>query len=429
MEFKASMEYKYKLAKLQYDKEKNEELIKRQRKRAGQVFPKQLEVEFWQQHLEQARHNINQYFWSGVLIYFIITVLMITGDYWIIDRNFFKHDFIHSLLGLVNGAFCLLTLFFFAHYKILRPYYAYAAMAMIFWAIVSMTWLTMTMTMTMLTEVFRYQAMMIISMIYIMGFVLTGVKPFHMLLTGLMAAVVAMIMLLSLHIPIDAMVMGRVLVGSTVMGFLISKMLCTRERMIFLVMHQARLSEKINRIHAEELLHLSQHDALTKVSNRRTFDEMLDSYFEQARHDEVPLSLLFIDVDFFKKYNDHYGHQKGDEVISAIAKSIKDSIRHMDFVARYGGEEFVVLLPETDAHGAYAVASNIFKAVERLAIPHSQSLVSSNVTISLGFTVYKGEAEIFKSDFLQRADQALYRAKQLGRNQIYYHTLQVEEVV
>ena len=425
MEFKASMEYKYKLAKLQYDKEKNEELIKHQRKRAGQVFPKQLEVEFWKQHLEQARHNINQYFWSGVLIYFIITVLMITGDYWIIDRNFFKHDFIHSLLGLVNGAFCLLTLFFFAHYKILRSYYPYAAMALTFWAIVSMTWLTMTV----LTEVFRYQAMMIISMIYIMGFVLTGVKPFHMLLTGLMAAVVAMIMLLSLHIPIDVMVMGRVLVGSTVMGFLISKMLCTRERMIFLVMHQARLSEKINRIHAEELLHLSQHDALTKVSNRRTFDEMLDSYFEQARHDEVPLSLLFIDVDFFKKYNDHYGHQKGDEVISAIAKSIKDSIRHMDFVARYGGEEFVVLLPETDAHGAYAVASNIFKAVERLAIPHSQSLVSSNVTISLGFTVYKGEAEIFKSDFLQRADQALYRAKQLGRNQIYYHTLQVEEVV
>ena len=425
MEFKASMEYKYKLAKLQYDKEKNEELIKRQRKRAGQVFPKQLEVEFWQQHLEQARHNINQYFWSGVLIYFIITVLIITGDYWLIDRNFFIHDFIHSLLGLVNGAFCLLTLFFFAHYKILRSYYPYAAMALTFWAIVSMTWLTMTM----LTEAFRYQAMMIISMIYIMGFVLTGVKPFHMLLTGLMAAVVAMIMLLSLHIPIDAMVMGRVLVGSTVMGFLISKMLCTRERMIFLVMHQARLSEKINRIHAEELLHLSQHDALTKVSNRRTFDEMLDSYFEQARHDEVPLSLLFIDVDFFKKYNDHYGHQKGDEVISAIAKSIKDSIRHMDFVARYGGEEFVVLLPETDAHGAYAVASNIFKAVERLAIPHSQSLVSSNVTISLGFTVYKGEAEIFKSDFLQRADQALYRAKQLGRNQIYYHTLQMEEVV
>jgi diguanylate cyclase (GGDEF)-like protein len=425
MEFKASMEYKYKLAKLQYDKEKNEELIKRQRKRAGQVFPKQLEVEFWQQHLEQARHNINQYFWSGVLIYFIITVLMITGDYWLIDRNFFIHDFIHSLLGLVNGAFCLLTLFFFAHYKILRSYYPYAAMALTFWAIVSMTWLTMTM----LTEAFRYQAMMIISMIYIMGFVLTGVKPFHMLLTGLMAAVVAMIMLLSLHIPIDVMVMGRVLVGSSVMGFLISKMLCTRERMIFLVMHQARLSEKINRIHAEELLHLSQHDALTKVSNRRTFDEMLDSYFEQARHDEVPLSLLFIDVDFFKKYNDHYGHQKGDEVISAIAKSIKDSIRHMDFVARYGGEEFVVLLPETDAHGAYAVASNIFKAVERLAIPHSQSLVSGNVTISLGFTVYKGEAEIFKSDFLQRADQALYRAKQLGRNQIYYHTLQMEEVL
>lgn len=80
--------------------------------------------------------------------------------------------------------------------------------------------------------------------------------------------------------------------------------------MIFLVMQQAKLGEKINRINSEELLHLSQHDALTKVSNRRNFDEMLNSYYEQARHDERPLSLLFIDVDFFKLFNDFYGHQK-----------------------------------------------------------------------------------------------------------------------
>uniref|UniRef100_UPI0026303357 GGDEF domain-containing protein n=1 Tax=uncultured Acinetobacter sp. TaxID=165433 RepID=UPI0026303357 len=201
------------------------------------------------------------------------------------------------------------------------------------------------------------------------------------------------------------------------------------ERMIFLVMQQAKLGEKINRINSEELLHLSQHDALTKVSNRRNFDEMLNSYYEQARHDERPLSLLFIDVDFFKLFNDFYGHQKGDEVISSVAKSIKDAIRHMDFVARYGGEEFVVLLPETDAHGAYAVASNIFRAIERLAIPHEKSSVSDIITISLGFTVYKGELEIYKDDLISRADQALYRAKKLGRNQIYYQTAQVSDIL
>ncbi|EPF72940.1 GGDEF domain-containing protein [Acinetobacter indicus] len=419
------MEYKYKLVQLQYDKEKIEVLIARQRRSAGQVFPNQLEQEFWQQYLERARHNINQYFWSGVLVYFILTMLVIPGDYWIIQPQHFWHDFIRCLLGLLNGGLCLLTLFFFAHYKILRRYFAYAAMALVFWAILSMTWLTMTVY----TEALKYQAMMIICIIYIMGYVLTGVKPFHMLLTGLMAAVMTMVMLFTFYIPIDVMVMARVLIGSVVMGFLMSKMLCTRERMIFLVMQQAKLGEKINRINSEELLHLSQHDALTKVSNRRNFDEMLNSYYEQARHDERPLSLLFIDVDFFKLFNDFYGHQKGDEVISSVAKSIKDAIRHMDFVARYGGEEFVVLLPETDAHGAYAVASNIFRAIERLSIPHEKSSVSDIITISLGFTVYKGELEISKDDLISRADQALYRAKKLGRNQIYYQTAQVSDIL
>ncbi len=84
----------------------------------------------------------------------------------------------------------------------------------------------------------------------------------------------------------------------------------------------------------------------------------------------------------------------------------------MDFVARYGGEEFVVLLPETDAHGAYAVASNIYKAIERLEIPHQKSLISDFITISLGITVYNGEAELSKEELLEIADQALYRAKQ-----------------
>ena len=95
----------------------------------------------------------------------------------------------------------------------------------------------------------------------------------------------------------------------------------------------------------------------------------------------------------------------------------------MDFVARYGGEEFVVLLPETDAHGAYAVASNIFKAIDRLEIPHEKSLVAKYITISLGITVYRGEDDIDKDALLGIADQALYRAKQLGRNQIYYQSI------
>ncbi|ENU40210.1 GGDEF domain-containing protein [Acinetobacter johnsonii] len=413
------MEYKYNLAKLQYDKEKMEELITRHNRRIGQVFPQKLEQEFWRLNLERARRNINDFLWSGVLAYFIFAILTIPGDYWIIEQSHFKQDFIHCLLGLLNGAVCLLFLYIFSHFVKLKPFFAYAAMFAVFWAVVSTTWLTMSVH----TEALRHQAMMIICMIYVLGYLLTGVKPGYVFMTGMAAAGVSFLVLISTLVKFDAIVMGRVMFGSCLLGFIISRMIYARERIIFLNIRRAKISEKIHRIHTSELLHLSQNDELTKISNRRNFDEMMDTYYEQSRQDETPLSILFIDVDFFKKYNDCYGHQKGDDVISSIAKSIKNAIRHMDFVARYGGEEFVVLLPETDAHGAYAVASNIYRAIERLEIPHEMSEVSPFVTISLGITVFKGEVDLSKVELLGIADQALYRAKQLGRNQIYYQPL------
>ncbi|QEK36260.1 GGDEF domain-containing protein [Acinetobacter johnsonii] len=413
------MEYKYNLAKLQYDKEKMEELITRHNRRIGQVFPQKLEQEFWRLNLERARRNINDFLWSGVLAYFIFAILTIPGDYWIIEQSHFKQDFIHCLLGLLNGAVCLLFLYVFSHFVKLKPFFAYAAMFAVFWAVVSTTWLTMSVH----TEALRHQAMMIICMIYVLGYLLTGVKPGYVFMTGMAAAGVSFLVLISTLVKFDAIVMGRVMFGSCLLGFIISRMIYARERIIFLNIRRAKISEKIHRIHTSELLHLSQNDELTKISNRRNFDEMMDTYYEQSRQDETPLSILFIDVDFFKKYNDCYGHQKGDDVISSIAKSIKNAIRHMDFVARYGGEEFVVLLPETDAHGAYAVASNIYRAIERLEIPHEMSEVSPFITISLGITVFKGEVDLSKVELLGIADQALYRAKQLGRNQIYYQPL------
>ena len=413
------MEYKHNLAKLQYDKEKMEELITRHNRRIGQVFPQKLEQAFWRLNLERARRNINDFLWSGVLAYFIFAILTIPGDYWIIEQSHFKQDFIHCLLGLLNGAVCLLFLYVFSHFVKLKPFFAYAAMFAVFWAVVSTTWLTMSVH----TEALRHQAMMIICMIYVLGYLLTGVKPGYVFMTGMAAAGVSFLVLISTLVKFDAIVMGRVMFGSCLLGFIISRMIYARERIIFLNIRRAKISEKIHRIHTSELLHLSQNDELTKISNRRNFDEMMDTYYEQSRQDETPLSILFIDVDFFKKYNDCYGHQKGDDVISSIAKSIKNAIRHMDFVARYGGEEFVVLLPETDAHGAYAVASNIYRAIERLEIPHEMSEVSPFVTISLGITVFKGEVDLSKVELLGIADQALYRAKQLGRNQIYYQPL------
>lgn len=411
------MEYKYHLAKLQYDKEKVEELIAQQGSGIGRVFPKRMEHEFWQKNLERARKHIERNLWSGVLVYFLFIVVMVPTDYWIVDPNYFKHDFTQCLLGLLNGALSLLTLYFFSSQDKLKPYFKIASMLVFFWTIVSMSWLTFTVQ----TEDLKHQALVIISVIYILAYILTGIRPLHMLAIGVLAAISSVVILV-LTIEVNILLLARVLVGASFLGFVISHMIFARERMIYLYTARAKISEQIHRIHNTELLHLSQHDELTQISNRRTFDEMLHNFYTQSRVDESPLAVLFIDVDHFKNYNDFYGHQKGDDVISAIAQNIKNAIRHMDFVARYGGEEFVVLLPETDAHGAYAVASNIYKAIDRLEIPHEKSLVSNRITISLGITVYRGE-DINQDDLLSIADQALYRAKQLGRNQIYYQSI------
>ncbi|MDN5511544.1 GGDEF domain-containing protein [Acinetobacter sp.] len=413
------MESKYILAKLQYDKEKIEELITRQSRRVGQVFPKKMEQEFCSKNLERARKHVEKYLWGGILSYFMFMLVMIPSDYWIIDQQYFAHDFVQCVVGLVNGGLCLLFLFCISYFPKLRAYFAQASMALMFWAIISIAWTTITVK----TIAMQHQAMAIICIIYIIAPLITGVKPIQILMTGLSAASATILLFVALDVEFDAVVLGRILFGICILSYVICHMIFARERMIYLYSMRARISEKMHRIHNSELLHLSQHDDLTKISNRRSFDEMMQVFYEQTRQDQSALSVLFIDIDYFKKYNDFYGHQKGDNVISSIAKSIKNAIRHMDFVARYGGEEFVVLLPETDAHGAYAVASNIYKAIERLEIPHAESLVSNYITISLGITVYRGEADLSKEELLSIADQALYRAKELGRNQIYYQSM------
>jgi diguanylate cyclase (GGDEF)-like protein len=418
------MEYKYNLTKLQYDKEQIEGLIANQMQRGGQVFPERLEQEFWAKNQERARKHVDKYVWAGVLSYFLFMLVMIPSDFWIVAPENFVKDFIKCLLGLVNGGLCLLVLFCFASVERLRAYFAQASMGLLFWLVLSTSWLTITVS----TPALRDQAMAILCIVYILGYILTGIKPLYMFITGVVAAAVTLLSFIWFKVDMNLMVLTRILLGAAALGYVISHMIFARERVIYLYMLRARISEQIHRIHNSELLHLSQHDELTKISNRRTFDEMLDVFYEQTVEKKVPLAVLFIDVDFFKNFNDFYGHQKGDEVISSVARTVKNAIRHMDFVARYGGEEFVVLLPETDAHGAYAVASNIHKSIARLAIPHERSSVEDHVTISLGITVYRGEKDVSKEGLLKIADQALYRAKQLGRNQIYYQSLQNDNV-
>jgi diguanylate cyclase (GGDEF)-like protein len=160
-------------------------------------------------------------------------------------------------------------------------------------------------------------------------------------------------------------------------------------------------------------------DGLTGLANRRRFDEVLETEFARLRRSGAPLSLILIDVDHFKNYNDSYGHVAGDECLKKIGAVLDVSLnRAPDTPARYGGEEFAAVLPETEHEGAIAIAERIRAEIAALGIPHRESPTADHVTISLGIITHDCSAVGSPREFVLMADEQLYRAKSEGRNRI-----------
>jgi len=176
------------------------------------------------------------------------------------------------------------------------------------------------------------------------------------------------------------------------------------------------------RLLADRIIALSSlgwRDQLTGLPNRRSFDSRLDSEWKRAERQKLPLSVLMIDVDKFKSYNDKYGHQQGDMVLQIVANTLLIPIRHaVDFVARWGGEEFVILLPHTNSVGAVEVAERIRKGVETAEIPSIDGGPEKKVTISIGVCSLVPSPEITIAHLISNADGALYHAKETGRNKV-----------
>lgn len=170
-------------------------------------------------------------------------------------------------------------------------------------------------------------------------------------------------------------------------------------------------------VKANELLqYLSTMDGLTGIPNRRHFEEDFQKEWQRCLRNQSPISVIMLDVDFFKKYNDEYGHLAGDDCLKTVARTLQMSLKRPgDFAARYGGEEFVVVLPETNERGALHVGNMLCKSILDLSIPHAKSDISEFVTISAGCaTSIPSDSD--PETLIQMADEALYKAKKTGRN-------------
>lgn len=206
--------------------------------------------------------------------------------------------------------------------------------------------------------------------------------------------------------------------SSVAVVFFIAVLMQRQERINFLqgllLTHESSERMRLNAM----LEKLALEDQLTGLANRRSFNDTLFHEWERCGRSRQPLALLFMDVDYFKRYNDTYGHAAGDQCLSSIGQALKDSLlRPADTAARYGGEEFVILLPETTREGALAVAQRVLEQIDARAIPHQSSDVAPHVTTSIGIALQIPDRYSSSALLLENADKALYQAKQAGRHQ------------
>ena len=185
-------------------------------------------------------------------------------------------------------------------------------------------------------------------------------------------------------------------------------------------MVEARVKLQLELKHKQDLLEeYAFIDALTEIPNRRSFDEAATKEWNRAKRSGQPLSVLMLDIDHFKEYNDHYGHGLGDECLRRVAGVIKNSLKRAgDFAARYGGEEFAALLPYTSHEEAHKIARCILDELEKQGIDHPASPVASFVTMSCGLATITADEKVDIREVIEAADRALYAAKRAGRNRV-----------
>lgn len=271
-----------------------------------------------------------------------------------------------------------------------------------------------------------FHAAMMYAIVIIYGAV--GMRFYTAIIAGWVGGLIGILVSTYLNGDIDWTFLNRTYTFSSFLGMTLAYATDRQHRENYLQNCMIELNRIELMQQAQQLSLLSQQDALTGLANRRYLDETLDNEWRRALRHETPLTIMMVDIDFFKPYNDSLGHLKGDQCLKDIATAISSiAARSGDLVARYGGEEFLLLFPMTNAQQAKIQAERLMNAIKKIAIVHPCSSVSPYVTISVGVATTIPRLNDSISAFVSRADHALYQAKTNGRNQ--YQTAMNEEQI
>ena len=255
------------------------------------------------------------------------------------------------------------------------------------------------------------------------GMTITRLRFWHSVVTGVLFLLSVAVLIPGVHVNLQYLVYYGVLSCGVVLFCVVAQYSADRARrrefLQRILIH--RKNQQLRKLNLY-LRDLAELDALTGIANRRYFDIVLDEELRRARRREYSVALLMCDIDFFKPYNDLLGHVQGDVCIRQVAQLIKEQARRPgDLVARYGGEEFAVILPALDVHEAQKIAEMTCHKVAAQRIPHPGSKVADHVTISIGVAALVPTDETSQKRLVNQADEALYLAKNRGRNQVQVH--------
>ena len=265
----------------------------------------------------------------------------------------------------------------------------------------------------------RYYAGLTIVMLY--AYIAVGLRFRYTLFIGWSLIALYFILALFIKRPDESFFISNFfsLIFFNLIGMISSFWYEKSQRKMFLLSSLVELEREELEKANKKLKELSVTDHLTKLPNRRYFQEFIEREWKRAVRYKEPISAIMVDIDFFKKYNDALGHQKGDIVLRKVANTLKRNIRRAgDLVARFGGEEFIIILGRTNEESAMKVAEKIRKAIEKLKIKHPDSSVSEFLTISLGVSSVIPIKGTSCENLIKAADEALYEAKKRGRNRV-----------